>query len=148
MTHTGLKRVIRKNKKRIIAINGCFDILHIGHIKLFKAAKKLGHKIIVGINSDNSIKKIKGPTRPINNQRFRKEMLLSLKYIDKVIIFNEENALKFLQKVKPDIWVKGGDYSEKTVNRQELNYLKKINCKTIFIPHYKNQSTSNIIERI
>lgn len=100
---------------KTIFTNGCFDILHIGHIKLLEYAKSLGDYLIVGLNSDLSVKKNKGDDRPINNQNDRKELLMSLKWVDEVVIFNEETPIELIKQIKPDIIVKGGDYKEKDV---------------------------------
>ena len=97
------------SNKKIIFTNGCFDILHKGHIELFKYCKSLG-KVIVGLNSDSSAKRIKGELRPINSQEDRKLLLDSCKFIDEVIIFEEDTPINLIAKVKPDIIVKGGDY--------------------------------------
>lgn len=131
-----------------VALNGCFDILHIGHIKLLKYAKSLGHKLIVGINSDKSVKLLKGKLRPINNETERKEFLLSIKYVDEVFIFNEKNAVNFLKQVKPDFYIKGGDYNLKNMNQDELSYLQSINSSIKFYSYVDNHSTSSIIEKI
>ncbi len=129
----------------IVATNGCFDILHIGHVRLLKYAKSLGDWLIVGLNSDKSIKQIKGNSRPINNQDIRKEILLSLKFIDEVIIFNEPNCVDFLKKIKPQIYVKGGDYDLSKMNQEEYKYLKSIRAEIKFFDYIKGYSTTNII---
>ena len=102
---------IKKNKiKKIIFTNGCFDILHAGHVNLIKSIKKKfkDDYLVIGLNSDRSVKKIKGENKPINSQKNRKLILESLKYVDKVIIFNELTPLNLIKKIKPDIIVKGG----------------------------------------
>ena len=94
----------------IVFTNGCFDLMHAGHIHLLTSAKNLGDKLIVGVNSDNSVKKIKGPTRPINDEQMRLKLLASLFYVDAVILFNEETPYELIKAAEPDILVKGGDY--------------------------------------
>ena len=101
--------------KNIIFTNGCFDIVHLGHLQLLNFCKKFKGKLIVGINSDRSIKLIKGKNRPVNNQKYRKNFLEQLNIADKVIIFNEKTPLKLIKKVKPNIIVKGDDYKKKNV---------------------------------
>jgi len=98
-----------------IFTNGCFDIIHVGHIELLRYAKTLGDKLIVGLNSDNSVKMLKGTTRPINLQEDRKKILESIKYVDEVIIFDELTPLELIKKIKPNIIVKGGDYKKENV---------------------------------
>src|SRR3989344_7071562 len=108
-----LKKIVaelRAKGKKITTTNGVFDILHIGHIRYLQEAKKIGNILIVAINSDSSTKKIKGPKRPLNNENHRAEALAALECVDYVIIFNEENPMKILGIIKPNIHVKGGDY--------------------------------------
>ena len=96
---------------KTIFTNGCFDVVHRGHLKLLEYCKSIGNKVVVGINSDASIKKLKGDNRPVNNQEDRKLLLESLVYVDEVVIFNEETPYNLIKCIKPDIIVKGGDYS-------------------------------------
>jgi len=129
--------VYRQFHRRVVFTNGCFDILHVGHIKCLREASKLGDFLIVGLNSDSSIKEIKGQKRPIINQDHRAEILSSLKYVDHVVIFNEKTPKKLIEKIKPDFLVKGSDWSP-----------KKIEDKTIRIPIVKGISTTKIIKKI
>jgi D-beta-D-heptose 7-phosphate kinase/D-beta-D-heptose 1-phosphate adenosyltransferase len=126
---------------KIIFTNGCFDILHIGHIRLFEYSKSLGHKLIVGLNSDNSVKKLKGTNRPINNEKNRKEMLLSIRWVDEVIIFDELTPIELIKKIKPDIIVKGGDYKKEQVVGFEL-------AEVVIFNYLDGYSTTKIIENI
>lgn len=96
---------------QIVFTNGCFDLLHFGHLELLKFCKSLGGKVIVGLNSDASVKRLKGPMRPINNQDFRKQMLMSLNYVDEVILFDEDDPSLLIEQLKPNVLVKGSDYS-------------------------------------
>src|SRR5579884_3042660 len=97
--------------KRIVATNGCFDIIHVGHTRYLEEARKLGDILIVGINSDDSVRQLKGSSRPINNEADRAEVLASLRCVDFVTIFGEPTADKFLQTVRPAVYAKGGDYT-------------------------------------
>tara|TARA_R100000808_G_C2140103_1_gene147944 strand:- start:1472 stop:1864 length:393 start_codon:yes stop_codon:yes gene_type:complete len=99
---------------KTIFTNGCFDIIHRGHLELLEYCASLGY-VIVGLNSDDSVRTLKGDARPINNQKDRKYLLHSLKYVDKVIIFNEETPYRLIKEIKPDIIVKGGDYTRDAV---------------------------------
>ena len=135
---------IQHTNSPIVVTVGCFDVLHIGHVRLLKYAANLGD-LIVGINSDASIKMIKGEARPINNQSVRKEFLLSFPFVKKVEIFNEPDALRFLQNIKPDIFIKGGDYTIETINNRETEYLSSIGSKIIIFPFVRGYSTSKIL---
>lgn len=128
-------------EEKIIFTNGCFDIVHIGHLKLFNECKKLG-KLIIGLNSDISIKKLKGANRPINNENDRKSFLEELNIADEIIIFNEETPYNLIKKIKPDILVKGGDYKKENIVGREL--VKEIKI----IDYLKSYSTTKIINKI
>jgi len=113
-----LKKIVKSLKqqgKKIVFTNGCFDIIHKGHIVLLKKAKKLGDILIVGLNTDSSIKRIKGKDRPVNPQNVRAEILDSIKYVDYVVLFDEDTPYKLISELKPDIVVKGKDYKLKEV---------------------------------
>ena len=126
----------------IIWTNGCYDVLHRGHIELFKYAKSLGHVLIVGIDSDQKVKKDKGEDRPINNSEDRKFLLESIRYIDKVMIFDSKEELKNLIKdIKPDIMVIGSDWKGKPVVGQE--HAKKL----VFFDRIGDYSTTKIINK-
>ena len=130
----------------VIFTNGCFDLLHVGHIELLKYAKCLGDYLIVGINSDNSIKRLKGLSRPINNQITRKIILESIKYVDEVVVFDEDTPIEIIKKIQPKIIVKGGDYKKEDVVGYEL---EKVGLLEVKIFNYvANNSTTKIIERI
>ena len=123
-------------------INGCFDILHRGHIELFKFAKDQGDIVIVGIDSDDRVKELKGPTRPINNQEDRKFFLEAIEFIDQVVIFDTENELiQKIAKIKPEIMIVGSDYRNKRViGSENANRL-------VFFDRIGNYSTTNILEK-
>ncbi len=136
-----------KNKDlKIVATNGCFDILHIGHIRSLQKAKSLGNFLIVGLNSDSSIKRLKGDDRPLNNEKERAEVLAAISCIDFVSIFNDDTAENFLEIVKPQIYVKGGEYSIDIL--PETKIVKKYNGEIILVPMIPNSSTTNLINKI
>ena len=137
---------LKKQNKKIVTTNGVFDILHIGHIKYLQEAKKLGDVLIVAINSDVSTKQIKGPKRPLNNENDRSEAIAALECVDYVTIFNEENPIKFLEKIKPDIHAKGGDYNINQIIEKDA--VEKNNGKVILIPEVKGYSTTDFINKI
>ncbi len=135
------------NKGQVIVFtNGCFDIIHSGHLDLLKEARSYGDKLIVGLNSDKSISKLKGPERPIIDQSERKKILSALKFVDEVIIFNEENPLKLIKKLKPSILVKGADYTKEQVIGGE--FVESYGGQIKLVKLVKGKSTSNIINKI
>jgi D-beta-D-heptose 7-phosphate kinase/D-beta-D-heptose 1-phosphate adenosyltransferase len=127
--------------KTIVFTNGCFDILHAGHIDLLEKSKKLGEYLIVGLNSDSSVKRLKGQSRPINKQEDRKKALESIKFVDEVVIFEEDTPIELIKKVKPDIITKGGDYTFDSVVGNDLAIIK-------IIPLLEDHSTTNIIKKL
>ena len=137
---------LKKQNKKIVTTNGVFDILHIGHIRYLKEAKKLGDILIVAINSDNSVKKIKDPKRPLNNENDRAEALASLECVDYVAIFNENDPTKILEKIKPNVHAKGGDYKIEQIIEKET--VEKNNGKIVLIPKVKGYSTTDLIKKI
>jgi len=131
-------------KEITVFTNGIFDLLHAGHIKLLREAKKLGDILIVGLNSDKSAERIK--RKPIKDEKQRKEILESIEYVDKVIIFKESTPIRLIKKIKPDILVKGGDYTKETV--VGYKFVKSYGGKTVIIPLLKGYSTTRLIEEI
>ncbi len=105
----------KKDSKKIVFTNGCFDILHVGHIRYLSEAKSLGDILVIGINSDKSVKELKGPSRPINSLSDRALILSELRYVDYVVSFEEQTPLELIKIIMPDILVKGGDYTVETV---------------------------------
>ena len=126
-------------QKRIIFTNGCFDILHKGHLTLLKKARSLGDKLIVGLNTNNSVRKLKGPSRPINDEQTRLEQLEILDWVDEVILFDEETPYNLIKNLKPDLIVKGGDYKVDEIVGHDL-------APVHIIPTVEGYSTTNIIE--
>jgi rfaE bifunctional protein nucleotidyltransferase chain/domain len=135
---------LRKGK-RIVFTNGCFDILHPGHIYLLAAAKKLGDLLIVGLNSDDSVRRLKGPSRPINNEQIRDENLSAINEVDFIILFTEDTPESLIQQVKPDILVKGGDYKSEEIVGSD--FVKSYGGKVMTIPILEGHSTTNLIEK-
>ena len=135
------------NKEQVIVFtNGCFDIIHSGHLDLLKEARSYGDKLIVGLNSDKSISKLKGPERPIIDQSERKKILSALKFVDEVIIFNEENPLKLIKKLKPSILVKGADYTKEQVVGGE--FVESYGGEIKLVKLTKGKSSSKIINKL
>jgi rfaE bifunctional protein nucleotidyltransferase chain/domain len=138
---------LEKNKsKKIVFTNGCFDILHLGHIEYLNEAKAQGDLLIVAINSDESVRKIKGPDRPINNEHDRAKMLLNLKSVDCVQVFQNETPLEIIKLIKPHVLVKGGDWKiEQIVGHEFVLSLGGIVKSLMFKSGY---STSNLISKV
>lgn len=148
---------LRKEGRKIVFTNGCFDILHIGHIRFLQNAKELGGFLIVAMNSDSSIKKIKGRDRPIIPQEERSEVIAALGCVDLVFIFEDTNLDRILNLFKPEIYVKGGDYvlspkdatpSRPAIVQSERNIVESYGGRIAIIPGFDNASTTNIITRI
>jgi len=137
----------RKNKK-VIWTNGIFDLLHVGHVRYLKKARELGDILIVGINSDESTRKLKGKNRPIQTADDRAEILSSLKCVDFVIIFPELTVDRYVSKFKPEVFVKGGDYSLQKLNEEERKAIEGYNGEIRFIPFIEGRSSTNIIKEI
>ena len=132
--------------KTIVFTNGCFDLLHKGHIDLLSIASKYGDKLIVGINSDESVKKLKGEDRPVENQRTRKKKLLNIKYVDDVYVFEESTPLNIIKSICPDVLVKGADY---TVNEIiGAKFVLGNGGKVRTIPLTPGYSTTKAIEKM
>ncbi|HOV21997.1 MAG TPA: D-glycero-beta-D-manno-heptose 1-phosphate adenylyltransferase [bacterium] len=137
---------LKREKKKIVFTNGCFDIIHSGHIKLLKKAKQLGDVVIVGINKDSSIKKIKGKNRPILNENQRIEIISAIEFVDYVVPFGQTTPEKLIKIIKPDILIKGGDYKKEDVVGKDI--VEKYGGKVYIFPLIGNISTTNIIKKI
>ncbi|MBW2598725.1 MAG: D-glycero-beta-D-manno-heptose 1-phosphate adenylyltransferase [Deltaproteobacteria bacterium] len=144
--------ILRGEGKKIVFTNGCFDILHIGHVKYLNRAKGLGDILVLAINSDSSVKSIKGPLRPVVPQDERAYIMASLDMVDYVTIFDEDTPLELIEYVEPDILVKGGDWSQDTVVGRES--VEKRGGEVVIIPQFNetstdlSASTTNIIAKI
>ncbi|MDL2281396.1 D-glycero-beta-D-manno-heptose 1-phosphate adenylyltransferase [Selenomonadales bacterium OttesenSCG-928-I06] len=137
---------IRNSKKKIVFTNGCFDILHVGHTRYLKEAKSYGDLLIVGVNSDESVRVLKGETRPVNMVSDRVEVLAELESVDYVVVFDELTAEKMVSEVLPDVYIKGGDYVIEDL--PEAVIVAENGGKTIIVPEVKGKSSSNIIQKI
>ncbi len=136
----------RKNGEKIVFTNGCFDILHVGHVRYLAAARNEGDILVVGLNSDRSTRKIKGEQRPIVQQDQRAEILASLCCVDYITIFNEQNPLALIRSIKPDILVKGDDWPEKEIVGGDI--VKADGGEVVRVPVVPNISTTSILKRI
>jgi rfaE bifunctional protein nucleotidyltransferase chain/domain len=123
-------------------------LLHLGHIRYLEAARKLGDILVVGLNGDQSVRELKGPGRPINNEKDRAAILAALECVDLVAIFPELRATRFIERAAPDVYVKGGDYSSETLDAEERAALQKIGSKIEIVPFEKGYSTSALLEKL
>ena len=137
---------LKKENKKIVFTNGCFDILHVGHVRYLKESSKHGDILIIGLNSDSSVKKLKGDSRPINTELDRAEILSELNFVDYVVIFEEESPVKLLDEIKPDIYTKGADYTVETLPEAQVVIKNKGEIK--FINLIQGKSTTNVIKKI
>jgi len=132
--------------QKVVFTNGCFDVLHYGHVCYLAEAKELGDKLIVGLNSDASVRRLKGKTRPINGQKERATLLAALSFIDAIVIFEEDTPENLIKNISPDFLVKGGDYTFETI--VGADFVSSYGGKVITIPLVKNFSSSSIIKRL
>lgn len=144
-----LKKLInslRKENKTIVTTNGCFDILHVGHVRYLEETKKFGDVLIVALNSDKSVKSIKGEGRPINNELDRAEILCALKSVDYVVLFDEKSPAELLAEIKPDVHTKGADYTMETL--PEAKIITDNGGRVEFIKFVEGKSTTSTIAKI
>ena len=137
---------LKRKGKRIVFTNGCFDLLHIGHIRYLEEAKTLGDVLIIGVNSDSSVRKLKGPDRPILPEEERAEILSSLECVDYITTFDELDPINLITSLQPDVLVKGGDWTKEQVVGSEV--VERSGGEVVIIPFVQGASTSNQIEII
>ena len=138
--------IIHNSGKTVVCTNGCFDILHVGHVRYLEATKAFADFSIVLLNSDKSVKSIKGPTRPINNENDRAELLSALKCVDYVVLFDEDSPRNLLDEIKPDVYTKGADYTMETL--PEADIMRKNGTRVEFIKFVEGKSTTNVISKV
>ncbi len=136
----------KANGQKIVFTNGCFDLIHRGHLDYLSKAKGLGNKLILGLNSDNSVKRLKGEERPINDQLSRAELIASLYFVDAVVIFEEDTPARLISSVVPNILVKGGDYEVKEIVGYDT--VTQNGGEVLTIPFLDGFSSTNLIEKI
>ena len=139
----------REAGKKIVFTNGCFDVLHVGHLTLLEKAKSFGHILIVGVNSDESVRKLKGENRPVNNQEDRTRLLAALSVVDHVTVFEEDTPCEIISRLEPDIHVKGGDYDpDDFENMPEAKVVKNYGGEVKIISLIDGKSSSKIIRQM
>ena len=139
---------LRAAGRRLVATNGCFDLLHVGHVRYLQAARALGDALVVGVNGDESVRTLKGESRPLNGERDRAEVLAALECVDFVTIFPDVRATEFLKCAQPAVYVKGGDYNPETLDAGERAALGDMGTRIEIIPFEQGYSTSGLIERM
>lgn len=142
------REAVRAAGKKLVVTNGCFDILHAGHVTYLEAARAHGDALLVGLNSDDSVRQLKGPHRPVNNQHDRALVLAALASVDAVCIFPEVDATRFLKLARPDVWVKGGDYTLQTLNQTERRIVEELGGKIVILPLVPGKSTTELLAKI
>lgn len=137
---------LKKQGKKVVFTNGCFDILHVGHLTYLNEAKRQGDILIIGVNSDASVKRLKGESRPINGERDRAEMLCGLKAVDYTVIFEEDTPMELIEELKPSIHVKGGDYKKEDL--PETPVVERNGGEVRILGFVDGKSTTNIVNKI
>ena len=135
----------RRRGERIVLTNGVFDLLHVGHLRYLRAARSLGDVLVVGVNTDTSVRSIK-PGRPLVKETERAELVAGLGPVDYVVLFGERTADRLLEAVRPDVYVKGGDYTEETVPERET--ARRVGARIAIVPLVPGQSTTELLERL
>ncbi len=141
------KKLTDKNN-RLVMTNGCFDLIHRGHIEYMLAARSKGDKLLIAVNSDKSVQSIKGPDRPLNSEDDRSLVLASMGFIDGIIIFNTPRCDKIIEAIKPDIYAKGADYNIDTIDQTERKALEAAGSEIAFISFVPGYSTTSIIKKM
>ena len=139
---------LREAGRKIVATNGCFDILHVGHVRYLETARALGDALVVAINADDSVRRLKGTGRPINNENDRAEVIAALSCVDLVTIFPEVRATQILESIAPAIYAKGGDYRVETLDPEERQVLQKIGAEIRIVPFTAGYSTSQLLQKL
>jgi len=139
---------LRANNQKLVFTNGCFDLLHVGHVRYLAAARALGDALLVAVNGDDSVRTLKGDGRPINRAPDRAEVVAALESVDHVVIFPEVRATALLEKVRPAIYVKGGDYTAESLHAEERSALEENGAEIRILPFEAGYSTTNLLEKM
>jgi D-glycero-beta-D-manno-heptose 1-phosphate adenylyltransferase len=142
------RKQYRATGKKLVVTNGCFDILHLGHVTYLENARNFGDALLVGINSDDAARQLKGAGRPVNSEMDRAAVLAALESVNSVCIFAEKTATKFLAVAQPDIYVKGGDYTLEALNQDERRAVESAAGKIILVPFVPGKSTTSLLKKI
>ena len=142
------RKKFRATGKKLVVTNGCFDLLHPGHVTYLESARNLGDALLVGINGDEASRQLKGPGRPVNSETDRATVLAALESVTGVCIFAEKTATRFLSAAQPEIYVKGGDYTLHTLNQEERQIVEQAGGKIVIISFVPGKSTTTLLEKI
>jgi len=144
----GWREELRRQGRKLVATNGCFDLLHLGHVTYLQQARGLGDALLVGLTSDAQVGRLKGPGRPLNREGARAGVVAALESVDAVFVFPELDARHFLETVRPDIYAKGGDYTLDTINQDERRLLEKLGVRIVLLPAVPGQSTTATMRKL
>jgi len=142
------RKQFRASGKKLVVTNGCFDILHLGHVTYLETARNFGDALLVGVNGDAATRELKGAGRPVNSEKDRAAVLAALESVSAVCIFAEATAVKFLELAQPNIYVKGGDYTLNTLNQDERRAVEAAGAEIKIIPFVPGKSTTVLLEKI
>jgi rfaE bifunctional protein nucleotidyltransferase chain/domain len=142
------RETFRTSGKKLVVTNGCFDILHLGHVTYLETARNLGHALLIGMNADSAVHQLKGPDRPVNSEADRAGVLAALESVDGVCIFTERTATRFLEHAQPDIYVKGGDYTLEQLPVEEREAVEKNGGKIAIVSFVPGRSTTALLKKI
>jgi len=138
----------RAEGRRVVVTNGCFDLLHAGHVSYLETARAQGDLLLLGLNGDDSVRQLKGPTRPVVPEEDRARVMAALGCVDAVCVFPEVRAVRFLGVAQPDVYVKGGDYTLETINQDERRAVESHGGRIAFIPFLPGRSTTGLLSKI
>lgn len=142
------RAALRQAGRKLVATNGCFDLLHLGHVTYLQAARQAGDALLVGVNADATVRRLKGPGRPINPEAARAAVLAALESVDAVYIFPEPDARSFLELVQPDLYAKGGDYTLETINQDERRLVERLGGKVLVLGGVPGISTTALAGKL
>jgi len=142
------RAAVKASGKKLVVTNGCFDILHLGHVTYLETARDQGDALLIGMNGDNAVRELKGAGRPVNSETDRAAVLAALESVNGVCIFTDKTATRFLAAARPDVYVKGGDYTLETLNQDERRAVEQAGGKISIIPFVPGKSTTSLLEKI
>lgn len=142
------RQALRTARQKLVVTNGCFDILHLGHVTYLENARNVGDALLIGVNSDAAVRGLKGAGRPVNSETDRAAVLAALASVTGVCIFIDTTATKFLAAAQPDIYVKGGDYTLETLNQDERRAVESAGGKIVLVPFVPGKSTTGLLKKI